>query len=200
MTTSPNPDRDTVDLVEGVERWRSHPSNVIAALTFGLHSLCAQKPGGHFQTVGFFTDPDELFERSATLTADGFNVWRGVNPLNHSPKTGRGGAVDVAGVHAVYADIDWLDDTAHKDAHLPTETEVRERLAPLLDRLSVVVNSGHGLQIYALLDRPVDLDTGETASSEIRRNPRRRRTSERPTGPGVRPPSSRLDQLQVRPD
>ncbi len=143
------------------------PGHDTAALAFlqatmtGLHSLCSQGPGVPFAAVGFYTDPAELLAAAHQQADIGRNVWWGVHPLRARPERGRGGNDDVAHLAHLVADLDWHNPDAHKaNDGLPTEHEVRARLDAFTPAPTIVVETGHGLQGYWTLTRPVDPDLG----------------------------------------
>lgn len=125
----------------------------------GPHSLCWQTESG-FRVRGFITDPHELYAQLGDLQST--DVWIGAHPLRAVPASGRAKGADVVEVVAIPADLDWAHETRRTDKPLPTEGEVRERLGLLGPDLqpSIVVHSGHGLQPWWLLRRPVTPDEG----------------------------------------
>lgn len=127
----------------------------------GPHSLCAASARRSFHTVAVLASPTELIRRAGALGPTS-HIWFGVHPLVSTPVSGRGTELDVATVGALIADIDWDSPGAHKIDGLPPEAEVRAALARLGAELapSIVVASGHGLQLYWLLDHALDADAG----------------------------------------
>lgn len=125
----------------------------------GPHALCWHTPGMRFSYTFVDTPSDVLDDIAAFERAD---VWIGAHPLKGRPAAGRGDVADVAEVVALPADLDWADPSRRTDAELPSEGELRHRLASLGPELrpSVVVNSGHGLQPWWLLDAPVPPEVG----------------------------------------
>jgi hypothetical protein len=121
----------------------------------GSHSLCAKHGGGKFQVVGYFDDYEQLLER-ATMLPEGSDAWWGVHGMDSPPKLGRGSVDDISHVIAMSADFDWADAAAHKGTMLPSESQVRKIVEVMVPQPTVVVNSGHGLQVYWVLDRQLD--------------------------------------------
>jgi len=71
----------------------------------------------------------------------------------------RGGNDDVVAIPALWADIDILG-PAHKETALPlAEDEALAFLDNLPLKPSIVVNSGHGLHAYWILDKPLVIET-----------------------------------------
>ncbi|WP_395160888.1 hypothetical protein [Ilumatobacter sp.] len=125
------------------------------------HSLCTQEPGTPFRTVGFFDSPRALLDAAAKLHTG--NVWFGVNAMTKQRK-GRGGANDVVSVVALCADYDWADPDAHKDADLPDELEVRRIVDSMVPSPTLVVESGHGVNLFWALTDELDAVTGRRLS------------------------------------
>jgi hypothetical protein len=130
----------------------------------GWHSLCwsPAEPGDQRPyPFAHFATPEELLDRADALGER--DIWFGAHPLKAVPERGRGGRADVAAVLGLHADLDWLDPMAHKNAELPTEAELRRRLARLPAEVypSVTINSGHGLQPWWFLTHPVTPDEGQ---------------------------------------
>lgn len=124
----------------------------------GRHSLCSQQIGMQFRVNGFFTDPRALLDAARALPADA-NVWWGVHGMN-GVKLGRGGASDVTAVTVLAADYDWHDTEAHAGADLPDEPTLRAIVAGIAVVPTVIVNSGHGLQLFWKLEGPLDSRNG----------------------------------------
>jgi hypothetical protein len=120
----------------------------------GPHSVCRNGSDGF--RFAFAEAPDDLLAQLPRL--QGFDVWISAHPLRAKPEHGRGTAADIAEVVALHADLDWAHVTRRTSEPLPSEAEVRERLAKLGDDVgpSIVVNSGHGLQAWWLLTWPVE--------------------------------------------
>jgi hypothetical protein len=127
----------------------------------GKHSLCAQVNGSPFKTVGLFDSPTELLDAASRLPETA-NIWWGVHGMDEVVR-GRGGSDDVVAVTCLAADFDWADDSAHKGANLPSELEVRLAVS-LMPEPTVVVNSGHGLQVYWGLVGDLGPDEGQRLS------------------------------------
>jgi hypothetical protein len=142
----------------------SGPTELMVALWGdGWHSLCSGVGrGGDFNVDGTYDNADDLLDAAAALTAQGRNVWFEVHPMAERPNVpaNRGNAEMVQKVHALPVDLDWNDPAAHSEEELPTEAEVRARLARYAHPPSVTICSGHGLQAYWLLDAPVTADVG----------------------------------------
>ena len=65
-------------------------------------------------------------------------------------------AADTSGIAAVWIDIDYLNDTAHKKQNLPPDQDAALELLNEGPRPpSIVVHSGHGLQAWWLFDEPL---------------------------------------------
>ena len=112
----------------------------------GRHSLCAQVNGSPFKAIGQFEDPQELLDAASRLPEEA-NVWWGVHGMDAVAR-GRGGSDDVVAVTCLAADFDWADPDAHKGTTLPLEFFVRSAVARMEPEPTVIVNSGHGLQVY----------------------------------------------------
>lgn len=143
------------------ERLVATPTAFMTAIWGDLHSLCSDR-GGTFHTVGVYDNAAELLDAANAENAAGGNTWFGVHGMSERPATGRGDAGNVTEVRALPADLDWDDEYAHKapPGSLPTEDEVRQRLAKFDYQPSIVVNSGHGLQGCWLLSSPVPAREG----------------------------------------
>lgn len=142
------------------------PIEFLRLVMRGLHSLCSQGPGRHFGAVGFYEDPESLYAQAMREAEAGRNVWFGVHPLAERPRSGRGGAEDVAEVGYLAADLDWLSD-AHADAALPTEQEVRGIIGDFRPAPTIIVETGHGIQAYWALRYPVSPDLGEQLTARL---------------------------------
>lgn len=143
------------------ERLVATPTAFMNAVWGGLHSLCSDR-GGTFHTVGVYDNAADLLDAALAENAAGGNTWFGAHGMSERPATGRGDAGDVTEIRALLADLDWDDEYAHKapPGSLPTEDEVRQRLEHFEHQPSIVVNSGHGLQVYCLLSSPVPAREG----------------------------------------
>lgn len=133
----------------------------------GPHSLNRMPPG---EALDFRIVDDYELILQAMPTLQDAHIWIGAHALKgHPPKGSRGNRDDVAEVVAIPADLDWDDPIAHKDTDLPSESEVRTALSKLNHDLepSIVVNSGHGLQVWWLLRIPISPDEAEALIDQI---------------------------------
>ena len=81
------------------------------------------------------------------------NVYFGMGLIQGTP-TGRGKQEDIAGIAALWADVDFAGE-AHAGKALPSDSSDLERLlAELPLPPSLVVDSGHGRHLYWLLQEP----------------------------------------------
>jgi hypothetical protein len=130
----------------------------------GPHSLCYPE-GGRF-TATFADKPEAILERLPELQDR--DVWFGAHPLRGIPATGRGSAEDVVEVVAIPADLDWDHPTRRTDQPLPSEAEVRRSLGHLGEFTpSVVVHSGHGLQVWWVLTNPITPTEAEQLGAQL---------------------------------
>lgn len=116
----------------------------------------------HRRRLALFTLPEKqtcLFNRIDDAAhygmsrAESSDVYFGVGLISGSP-AGRGKRDDVAGIGALWADID-VHSSVHTSDRLPCNLdEARELLVQLPLYPSVVVSSGHGLHAYWLLHEP----------------------------------------------
>jgi len=128
----------------------------------GQHSLCVQTNGQPFRTFGFYDDPAHMLTVAQTLPPE-TNVWWGVHAMRSVAK-GRGGSDDVVAVTCLAADFDWADPEAHKGTTLPSEAEVRSAVAQIRATPTIIVNSGHGLQVYWGLVEVLNAHDGQVLS------------------------------------
>ena len=97
----------------------------------------------------------------AHLSDEGQNVYFGLGVHGEVQKNGaRGTAKDVIAINCVWADIDYVDEQAHKPKTggkiLPPNEEAALKLVNDLDlKPSMVVHSGHGLQAYWIFKTPI---------------------------------------------
>jgi len=102
--------------------------------------------------VRFFTDYQQL-ERYAAGQSPTQNVYFGLGLIRGHPK-GRGKLADIAGIAALWCDID-LSSAAHPKENLPKSVdEAKSILADMPLMPSVIVASGHGLHAYWFLHEP----------------------------------------------
>ncbi|MBL8812524.1 MAG: DUF3987 domain-containing protein [Planctomycetaceae bacterium] len=100
----------------------------------------------------FFGDLESAGKVASKL-AESQNVYFGVGLIQGTP-AGRGKQEDIAGIVALWADVDFVGD-AHTGKSLPTDESDFERLlAELPLRPSMIVDSGHGRHLYWLLHEP----------------------------------------------
>ena len=106
---------------------------------------------------------------AALPTLQDADVWIGACPLRGHPSRGRGDREDIDEVHTLWADIDWQHPTRRTQDPLPTEAEVRAAVARLGQNVkpSIIVNSGHGLQLWWLLRVPVKPDEAEALIDQL---------------------------------
>ena len=98
---------------------------------------------------------DDLTSASkvATRLAESQNVYFGLGLIQGTP-AGRGKQADIAGIVALWADIDFAGD-AHVGKALPSnDDDVQRLLAEIPLRPSLIVDSGHGRHLYWLLHEP----------------------------------------------
>ena len=89
----------------------------------------------------------------ATKLSQSQNVYFGVGLIQGTP-TGRGKQNDIAGIGALWADVDFAGE-AHADKALPSGEEDLQRLLIVLPmQPSLIVDSGHGRHLYWLLQLP----------------------------------------------
>lgn len=100
----------------------------------------------------FFGDLESA-SKVASKLAESQNVYFGVGLIQDTP-TGRGKQEDIAGIVALWADVDFAGD-AHTGKALPAdEADFQRLLAELPLRPSLIVDSGHGRHLYWLLHEP----------------------------------------------
>lgn len=95
------------------------------------------------ETVGRFRDRNDIY------------MGAGLSSKSHGSRQ-RVVAADVSGIAALWADVDYQVDGAHKKPNLPPDQDAAMQL--LTDALiepSIIVHSGHGLQAWWLLDKPM---------------------------------------------
>ena len=81
------------------------------------------------------------------------NVYFGMGLIQGTP-TGRGKQEDIAGIAALWADVDFAGE-AHAGKALPADdADFQQLLAELPLRPSLIVDSGHGRHLYWLLQEP----------------------------------------------
>lgn len=131
----------------------------------GSHAVAWTDADGRFGFTHIATPGD----MPPITRMQGHDFWISAHPLDHVPAHGRGTSLDVAEVVAIPADLDWAHDVRHTEDKLPTEKEVRARLKKLGPELapSIVVQSGHGLQVWWLLSRPLDAEEGQAMADAI---------------------------------
>jgi hypothetical protein len=69
----------------------------------------------------------------------------------------RGTQAEISQIGCLWADVDILDSAAHKSDRLPASIEDAMGIMPTDIPPSIIVASGHGLHVYWLLDRPIDV-------------------------------------------
>lgn len=100
----------------------------------------------------FFGDLESAGKVASKL-AESQNVYFGVGLIQGTP-AGRGKQEDIAGIVALWADVDFAGD-AHTGKALPAdEADFQRLLAELPLRPSLIVDSGHGRHLYWLLHEP----------------------------------------------
>lgn len=84
---------------------------------------------------------------------------------NPTPTKQRGTIAGSIATPGLWLDLDWRDDGAHKKQNLPPDLESCLSLINGLPEPSIVINSGHGLQVYWLYREPwyfdSDIERGE---------------------------------------
>lgn len=121
----------------------------------GLHSVCWLTDGR--MRWRFADSPAQAAPAPQQLPNR--DLWFGAHPLRDEPPSHRrGDASFVIEVVAIPADLDWADPSRRTDKELPDEATVRAALRSLGSELapSIIVNSGHGLQPWWLLDHAVE--------------------------------------------
>jgi putative DNA primase/helicase len=110
----------------------------------------------------FFLYPEQLEQMVAYCgkRAKHYEVFYGIGlRRKRLPSFQRGTAKDVSVITAFGMDIDILDGSAHVSVKLPkTKAEALEFLASLPCPPSFIVDSGHGVHAYWLLDQAIDVD------------------------------------------
>jgi hypothetical protein len=126
-----------------------HPADFryLVALKPGAPPITAQYPVEDFSAVSAFV------ARHATMR----NIYTGV-----AARDGRGrDAGHCTDLHALFADIDFKDSC---------EADARQRLSAFPLAPSAIVNSGGGLQVYWLLERPMNLRISHEFSTTLLRS------------------------------
>ena len=145
------------------------PKSIVSHLWGGpgqWHSLSYGRGLDQFFVDGLYDTPDDLMAAMDRRTAQGYGCWFSAHPMTERPpqpddgRIARGGAEHVGSVVAIPADFDWKHDGAHKATDLPTEAEVRALLHKVPVQPQIIINSGHGIQCWWVLETPVDADTG----------------------------------------
>ena len=103
----------------------------------------------------------------ATKLSQSQNVYFGVGLIQGTP-TGRGKQNDIAGIGALWADVDFAGE-AHADKALPTsEADFQRLIIELPMQPSLIIDSGHGRHLYWLFQGPwmfADADERSHAAS-----------------------------------
>jgi hypothetical protein len=111
----------------------------------------------------YFFDDYQAVEQAARKQSATQNVYFGLGLIRGKPR-GRGKLVDVAGIGALWCDID-VSSTAHPKQNLP---QTIDEAQTLLDSMplapSIVVGSGHGLHGYWLFKEPWIFENDEERS------------------------------------
>lgn len=128
-------------------------------------SINTQAPGGDFRSA---VVPVAQAAELVAAVGDSANVWHGVNPISKR-ETGRGTALDVTRLAAVWADLDVKDSGcgSEENAHA-----IIADLAGILGTLpTAVVSTGGGLHPYWAIEDGAIADTESRfrASSALRR-------------------------------
>ena len=93
------------------------------------------------------------------------NCYLGLGIRRQRPKNsqGRGKTDDIIGIPGLWLDLDYQSPGAHKTRHPlpPTEDAARSLLDVAPHKPSLIVHSGHGLQVYWLFKELAGLDTRE---------------------------------------
>lgn len=90
----------------------------------------------------------------AVREAEASNVYFRTTPVRVRPTSGRGAACDAAGLLGFHADIDVAGPAHAKEGLPPDETSAHAVVSRLGLAPTVVVHSGHGLQVHWLLAEP----------------------------------------------
>lgn len=118
----------------------------------------------------FFSDVREAIEYSE-IRADQTDVYAGMGVFREPPGSGRGTYDDVAGLVAMWCDIDVADGRAHKKHNLPPSREAALALVREIGlQPSFTVNSGYGLHAYWLLTEPwifSEKDRGQNGEAAV---------------------------------
>ncbi|CVK18409.1 DUF927 domain-containing protein [Sporomusa sphaeroides] len=127
-------------------------------MTIAYKQKCEQ----YFQTKWFKTTQlTSAIDMAKQLSSQKKDVYFGLGLRRKKLDSGRGKVEDVRCITCLWADIDVKAD-AHKETNLPQGIEEAVDFVnsfPLLP--SVIINSGHGLHAYWLLNTPWDLDEAE---------------------------------------
>lgn len=124
--------------------------------------------GGKKQTHWFdLGDGVEQAASLATELGDQTNVYIGAGTASAKGRSiERVSADAVSGIYALWADVDWVDSTTHKKQNYPGD---REQAFEVVESIgltpSIIVDTGHGLHAWWLLDEFWSLDT-ESQRSE----------------------------------
>jgi len=114
----------------------------------------------------FFGDLESA-SKVASKLAESQNVYFGVGLIQGTP-TGRGKQEDIAGIVALWADVDFTGDAHTGKALLADEADFQRLLAELPLRPSLIVDSGHGRHLYWLLHEPWLFESSDERSEAAR--------------------------------
>lgn len=134
--------------------WNLYEPAIGRGFVFPL--VTRERGGRQLRTTSWFwLDTDgpihaaDLAERTR-----GGDVWTNAAPLSHRPETGRGGAGDVAGLVALWADID-IAGPGHSPPpgqHLPPDEQTALAALRVFPPPSMTVRTGGGLHLWWCLD------------------------------------------------
>lgn len=117
--------------------------------------IWTKAPGDAPPNWRFFVSTEDAANFAAEVSPSS-NVYFGTCTINQIPDTGRGTALHTGGLWGLWLDVDVAHDGVHKKEGLPASYEEAMELieAMGLDP-SIVVHSGHGLQAYWPLEKPI---------------------------------------------
>jgi hypothetical protein len=133
----------------------------------GWLTLFSKNQAGKTFTDWAPVDDYDTFVEHATRRAPHSDVWFGVATRREQHASGRGGSDDIGHLPALVLDVDVEHHTHKTDEALPATLEdAHQLLADFPAPPTAIVNSGHGLQAWWLLDEPV---TGGEAAPVLTR-------------------------------
>lgn len=96
------------------------------------------------------SDPEAAFETIDRLAVHHEAYFHLALHRNPTPSNQRGTIAGSIATPGLWLDLDWRDDGAHKKQNLPPDLDSCMGLIADLPEPSIVINSGHGLQVYWL--------------------------------------------------